>query len=238
MNWYYAKGTETRGPVGDTQFRAAIESGMIGPEDRVWRPGWTAWRRAGDIEGLFTPPPLTECGKGSEDMHCTDSGGTEYPGAPSRPEVAAGAEASVPLHPTIGSHEPHSSVLSCAIPTKLLPTRWLTFHACVRLPLGGLICLGNAIHAPSPWIGLLLIAYSFFAVVLAFGIVGRRYWAWLLNWLVLLAEFFACAARMYYGRPAGPPAEPLVGCLLVLLFTIFWCVPNSVYFWKRRILFS
>lgn len=59
MNWYYSKGSERLGPIGETELYQFVESGRLAPQDLVWRPGLPTWCRADTIEGLFIPPPLS-----------------------------------------------------------------------------------------------------------------------------------------------------------------------------------
>lgn len=52
MQWYYAKGGAQLGPVEDSELRARIEAGEVGPGDLVWREGMGDWTPAGQVAEL------------------------------------------------------------------------------------------------------------------------------------------------------------------------------------------
>lgn len=57
-SWHFLKEENRVGPVSDDTIRRFIAGGEIDPNDLVWRPGMPEWTPAGQIEGLFLPPPL------------------------------------------------------------------------------------------------------------------------------------------------------------------------------------
>lgn len=65
--WYIFQDNDTRGPVTDRELFALIESGELRPGALIWRPGFAKWRRATDVDGLFTPPPVPDHLKGKND---------------------------------------------------------------------------------------------------------------------------------------------------------------------------
>lgn len=48
-NWYYAYGTEPRGPVSDDEFRTLLADGTVTADTLVWHDGMAAWRLCGDM---------------------------------------------------------------------------------------------------------------------------------------------------------------------------------------------
>ncbi|MEM1045170.1 MAG: DUF4339 domain-containing protein [Pseudomonadota bacterium] len=63
--YHYVQNGTAQGPVPLAQIQALIASGAISRDTLVWRPGYAAWKKAGDdqtIAGLFSaspPPPPT-----------------------------------------------------------------------------------------------------------------------------------------------------------------------------------
>ncbi len=54
--WYYAAAGARRGPVTGTQLKSLVESGVLRPNDLVWREGMPAWVEAATVPGLFPAP--------------------------------------------------------------------------------------------------------------------------------------------------------------------------------------
>lgn len=77
MNWYYARGEERMGPVGDDEIAALASTGQINAQTLVWREGmadWMPWGRAprpaagGEVYVSPAPDPFgyqpcAECGR-------------------------------------------------------------------------------------------------------------------------------------------------------------------------------
>lgn len=55
MNWYYAVGTERKGPVEQAEFDRLVQQGVITPETLVWRDGMADWKSLAEV----VPPKLT-----------------------------------------------------------------------------------------------------------------------------------------------------------------------------------
>ncbi len=72
MQWYYAVGSERRGPVDTVTFSGLVNKGMIQPDTLVWRTGMAEWQPwsviAPSVAGELVAP--------------TDSGSTALGGAP------------------------------------------------------------------------------------------------------------------------------------------------------------
>lgn len=57
--WYYAVGSDSRGPVPETEVSAFIRTGMIRPDTLVWCEGMTGWEPArAHLSFGQTPPPV------------------------------------------------------------------------------------------------------------------------------------------------------------------------------------
>lgn len=64
MSWFYAKHGKSEGPVEESELRAKIASGEIGPDNLVWRQGMAEWTPLGKVSELApgqapgaVPPP-------------------------------------------------------------------------------------------------------------------------------------------------------------------------------------
>ncbi|MFK7793443.1 MAG: DUF805 domain-containing protein [Devosiaceae bacterium] len=78
--WYYASGSDQRGPVGEADLSALIGRGEIGPDTLVWREGMANWSAARAslpgglipqswVDGLSSPgsqPPPAFGGQGAQ----------------------------------------------------------------------------------------------------------------------------------------------------------------------------
>ena len=56
--WFYRRHDEQFGPVSWDDLRHLVESHGIHASDLVSQNGVTNWRAAGEIPGLFEPPPF------------------------------------------------------------------------------------------------------------------------------------------------------------------------------------
>ena len=57
--WYVARGGAQHGPVSESEIRAWLQSRHIGPDDHVWCPDFTEWKRAGEVFAQpLRPPPM------------------------------------------------------------------------------------------------------------------------------------------------------------------------------------
>lgn len=55
--WYYGRLGARQGPISGDELRRLAGTGQITPDTLVWRDGWTDWRHASTVEGLFPKPP-------------------------------------------------------------------------------------------------------------------------------------------------------------------------------------
>ncbi len=51
MSWYYAKGSERIGPLGEQEWQGVVASGAISPDTLVWREGMPNWLPYSQIAG-------------------------------------------------------------------------------------------------------------------------------------------------------------------------------------------
>lgn len=91
--WYYARGSQQYGPVSANQLKALAESGVLGPDDLVWRAGMSDWVAARRIKGLFEGPSGAS----------VSSGAAKSIGPGSASAAGSGARASQAAAPPPGS---------------------------------------------------------------------------------------------------------------------------------------
>ena len=58
--WHVATDGATRGPLTFENLVREISEDKITADTLVWCTGWPEWARAGDVEGLFRPPPVKQ----------------------------------------------------------------------------------------------------------------------------------------------------------------------------------
>jgi hypothetical protein len=58
--WYLARDGERQGPLTTAKLYAMAGEDRLETSDLVWRPGFPAWRQAGEVAGLLSPPPLPQ----------------------------------------------------------------------------------------------------------------------------------------------------------------------------------
>jgi hypothetical protein len=55
-DWYYRKNGKQLGPLESAELRRLADSGVVSPEDMVWRQGAKQWAKASSVKGLFPAP--------------------------------------------------------------------------------------------------------------------------------------------------------------------------------------
>jgi hypothetical protein len=121
---------------------------------------------------------------------------------------------------------------------KFLPIRWLNFYVNVRIPLGVLFSLiGLIVFALSANDTITLIVTLIFtafdiclSIFLFIGLHRRRLWGWRLNWFVLVLEVML--------RPLDKADNLTMYVVFLVAGALFWLLPNTIYFKKRRYLFT
>lgn len=139
----------------------------------------------------------------------------------------------------ITEDEDAASDSDCGSEPRSLPVNWLNWYTYGRIPLGiaGLLLhpVDKMAYAELPRgafaIGIVL-AYIYLVLIicLLIGLHRKKLWGWRLNWVVLVLEvLLAPAAR----------ANNLVSYFVFLIgLLLFWLIPHTIYFSKRRCLFS
>jgi GYF domain 2 len=52
-DWYYMSNGQKHGPVSSRQLKGLADEGRLLPEDLIWTPGFSEWKPAGFLKGLF-----------------------------------------------------------------------------------------------------------------------------------------------------------------------------------------
>lgn len=55
QEWYYANGDQKHGPISSAELKQLATSGKLAPSNLIWKSGWTEWKRADRLKGLFPP---------------------------------------------------------------------------------------------------------------------------------------------------------------------------------------
>ncbi len=121
---------------------------------------------------------------------------------------------------------------------KGLPIQWLNFYVNVRIPLGivvsviGLIVFALSANDPiAVIVTLILTAFDIcLSIFLFIGLRRRRLWGWRLNWVVLVLEVLL--------RPLDEADDLTMYVVFLVAAALFWLLPNTIYFKKRRYLFT
>lgn len=104
--WYYARGEEQVGPVGEDELRALIAGGQVTADTLVWTQGMSNWIAAGRVPGLSAAADVVKA-------HPTESPEPAYATpAPADPADAPGA----PTEPTFSGLAIASLVLALMLP--------------------------------------------------------------------------------------------------------------------------
>lgn len=112
-------------------------------------------------------------------------------------------------------------------------TAWLKFCAYFQYPLSGIAMLFTGLDRPTsavPQAMLVALPLAIFCFAIAWGLHRRRFWAWIANWVVLLATSAIVVLGMLHDGSLGF-AVSLAGAGGYL-----WA--NLIYWKKRRHLFT
>src|SRR5690606_38771757 len=93
MQWYYAVGSERRGPVETATFNRLVASGTIQPDTLVWRTGMAEWQAWSEVAPLVADVVDAEPG-GVSAANTTTTAQTPWPG---QTAAAVDASAGLPL---------------------------------------------------------------------------------------------------------------------------------------------
>ncbi len=122
--------------------------------------------------------------------------------------------------------------------TKAFPVKWLKFYTYFRIPLFILISfvflIFTIVYFRVPFIsGILSIIFTIFIIMGIFLFIGlhlRKLWGWKLNWYFLSIEILFGVFSKFEGK------AQFIGLLLGGI--LIWFIPNYIYFFKRKSLFS
>ena len=92
--WYYADRSDRIGPVTASALKAALAGIPNAASVYVWKPGFTDWKRAGDVTELWgdlSAPPPAPFAQGGARMPTAASSGQYAAAAPAGGYAAAGA---------------------------------------------------------------------------------------------------------------------------------------------------
>ena len=134
--------------------------------------------------------------------------------------------------------------LSSKSNSKKLKTGWLSFYSYIRLPL---TCLGLFGQTPGVGVSNQEFLWGFglciFIIFIIFGLANRWKWGWWLNWGYIVIEWLGVALSPLTNKTQSEIEHFNANDLTVLivffvLWGLIWVLPNSIYFYKRRVLFN
>src|SRR5690349_24364732 len=74
MDWYYAAGTDRKGPISEEEFQQLVQQGVITSQTLVWREGFADWRPYG--QSTSAAPPIIADAPPSGNVICAGCGGS------------------------------------------------------------------------------------------------------------------------------------------------------------------
>jgi hypothetical protein len=105
-----------------------------------------------------------------------------------------------------------------------LGIKWLKFWNYISLPIGSYFTIFWISKVPD--YAEILGALSALQFILIYGLHYRYLWAWKWNWFIIITNLFLFSTGQ---------TEEII--FRFLIGTIFWLVPNYIYWKKRKILF-
>ncbi|RDI51232.1 DUF4339 domain-containing protein [Microvirga subterranea] len=78
--WYVQHEGQNKGPYEFTKLVHLISAHKIAPTTLVWRAGWLEWKKASDVQGLFSPPDLS-ASHANKSAHLENQGRSDALGA-------------------------------------------------------------------------------------------------------------------------------------------------------------
>lgn len=170
-------------------------------------------------------------------MYCSECGIHLPTGAKFCPQCGHSAEVTIvsPVQTTEDEARPRVSEAPAA--TTVLGTKWLKFWTYFSLPVGAIVGLLMVFAIPE--VGVLSVAFAALVAALqiavAFGLHYRKTWAWQWNWVIIVLTWLSIAAPISAESPNDFWGKFLIG---LVLGAIIWMWPNSVYWNKRKSLFT
>ena len=72
MEWFYASGSDQKGPVEQVELDRLIQAGVITRSTLVWREGMTDWKPYDEVAGVAAMSP--SIGSGEGEVVCSECG--------------------------------------------------------------------------------------------------------------------------------------------------------------------
>lgn len=74
VDWYYVRDDVQAGPIGEAEFQALVQQGVVAPDTSVWHDGMTDWRPYGEVQppdvAPAAPPLRTRAAPGHACAEC------------------------------------------------------------------------------------------------------------------------------------------------------------------------
>ena len=166
-------------------------------------------------------------------MYCSECGIHLPTGAKFCPQCGHSAEVNVVSPAQTAEDETRPRVSEAPAVTTALGTKWLKFWNYFSLPVGAVLGLLMALATPD--VGILIAAVASLQIAVAFGLHYRQIWAWQWNWVIIVLTWLSAAVPMSAEGPNDFWGKSLIG---LLLGAVIWMWPNSVYWKKRKSLFT
>lgn len=121
----------------------------------------------------------------------------------------------------------------------ILKTKWLSFWNYFCLPIYGIINIYIALTSPDIIFGFITIILAIVQLSTAWGLHYRRMWAWRLNWIALLINYYGGVTLPRFIKHIYGYEEPGTQLTLRIIFgALIWILPNIIYWKKRKNLFT
>ena len=169
-----------------------------------------------------------------EDLYCRNCGRRYV--AVTASAAGFNSEEMPALAPEVKSKSTESEIKSSEQP---LPTRWLDFYAALLyVAIVSNLFLASVSKSFTEAAGSFLwtAVYAPFLIYTARGLSHRRLAAWQANWIVLAVALMSYPLARAQSSPSANEAGDYVGYFIA--YGIVWVLPNSLYFRRRRELFS
>jgi len=114
---------------------------------------------------------------------------------------------------------------------KELPIRWLKFFTYIRIPLGIVMILIQTLSLKNFFVILINLLFCSYGGLVIYGLHKRKFWGWILVLILIVLETILLSLRYL-----EISLKFFFGYLIIVFFV--WCLPNLIYFNKRKHLFN
>jgi hypothetical protein len=126
-----------------------------------------------------------------------------------------------------------------SIEAVILKTKWLSIWNYICLPLNGIINIYIVLTSPEILFGFIATILAIVQLSTAWGLHYRKMWAWRLNWIALLINYFCGVTLPRLIKHSYGYEEPGTQLVLRIIFgALIWILPNIIYWEKRKNLFT